>query len=93
MSDEPTEPQAGTGLAAELLHVAKQAAEAGAEVLIKRDAVPNRPNRFDVVIEEEGTYGGQCGEFCGLLHSRQLFEIDAVSRASFDAWLTGQAER
>jgi myo-inositol-1(or 4)-monophosphatase len=38
MSDEPTEPQADTGLAAELLHVAKQAAEAGAEVLIKRDA-------------------------------------------------------
>jgi cytochrome c oxidase subunit II len=58
--------------------------------LIKRDAVPNRPNRFDVVIEEEGTYGGQCGEFCGLLHSGQLFEIDAVSRDRFDAWLTSQ---
>lgn len=58
--------------------------------LIKRDAVPNRPNRFDVVIEEQGTYGGQCGEFCGLLHSRQLFEIDAVSRSHFDAWLTEQ---
>jgi cytochrome c oxidase subunit 2 len=58
--------------------------------LIKRDAVPNRPNRFDVVIEEQGTYGGQCGEFCGLLHSRQLFEIDAVNRSDFDAWLTEQ---
>lgn len=58
--------------------------------LIKRDAVPNRPNRFDVVIEEQGTYGGQCGEFCGLLHSRQLFEINAVSRSHFDAWLTEQ---
>jgi cytochrome c oxidase subunit 2 len=58
--------------------------------LIKRDAVPNHPNRFDVVIEEEGTYGGQCGEFCGLLHSRQLFEIDAVPRAQFDEWLAAQ---
>jgi cytochrome c oxidase subunit II len=58
--------------------------------LIKRDAIPNRPNRFDVVIEEAGTYGGQCGEFCGLLHSRQLFEIDAVSRDQFDAWLAAQ---
>jgi cytochrome c oxidase subunit II len=55
--------------------------------LIKRDAIPNRPNRFDVVIEEEGTYAGQCGEFCGLLHAAQLFQIDAVPAAEFEAWL------
>ncbi len=59
--------------------------------LIKRDAIPNRENRFDVVIEEEATYGGQCGEFCGLLHARQLFEIDAVQPDAFDAWLAEQA--
>ncbi|MEO6577670.1 MAG: cytochrome c oxidase subunit II [Candidatus Limnocylindria bacterium] len=58
--------------------------------LIKRDAVPSRENRFDVVIDEEGTYSGQCGEFCGLLHSRQLFEIDAVSPDAFSAWLAEQ---
>lgn len=56
--------------------------------LIKRDAVPGHPNRFDVTIEEAGTYSGQCGEFCGLLHSRQLFEITAVQPERFDAWLT-----
>lgn len=61
--------------------------------LIKRDAIPNRPNRFDVVIEDEGTYGGQCGEFCGLYHARQLFEIEAVSPAAFDAWLAEQGDR
>lgn len=55
--------------------------------LIKRDAVPTRTNRFDVVIEEEGTYAGQCGEFCGLLHAKQLFAIEAVDGATFDAWL------
>lgn len=59
--------------------------------LIKRDALPTRTNRFDVVIVEEGTYGGQCGEFCGLLHARQLFEIDAVAPAIFDDWLADQA--
>ena len=59
--------------------------------LIKRDAVPNRENRFDVVIEREATYGGQCGEFCGLLHARQLFEIDAIQPEAFDTWLAGQA--
>ncbi len=60
--------------------------------LIKRDAVPNMENRFDVVIEDEATYGGQCGEFCGLLHARQLFEIDAVQPEAFDTWLAEQAD-
>lgn len=59
--------------------------------LIKRDAIPGRANRFDVLIEDEGTYSGQCGEFCGLYHARQLFEIDAVPRAEFDAWLAEQS--
>ncbi len=58
--------------------------------LIKRDAIPGRDNRFDVLIENEGTYSGQCGEFCGLLHSQQLFEIDAVSPDRFDTWLAEQ---
>ncbi|MBW3612486.1 MAG: cytochrome c oxidase subunit II [Chloroflexi bacterium] len=59
--------------------------------LIKRDALPTRKNRFDVVIELAGTYGGQCGEFCGLLHARQLFEIKAVPGDEFDTWLASQA--
>ena len=59
--------------------------------LIKRDAVPGRENRFDVVIEEEGTYTGQCGEFCGLLHSYQLFSIEAVSPDAFEAWIAERA--
>lgn len=59
--------------------------------LIKRDAVPNHPNRFDVVIDEPGTYSGQCGEFCGLLHSGQLFAIEAVQPDAFDDWLADRA--
>jgi cytochrome c oxidase subunit II len=62
------------------------------QFLIKRDAVPNRENRFDVTIEEEGLYGGQCGEFCGLLHARQLFSIEAVSREAYDAWIAEQGQ-
>lgn len=60
------------------------------QFLIKRDAVPNVENRFDVTIEEEGLYGGQCGEFCGLLHSRQTFTIEGVTREAFDAWIEEQ---
>ena len=59
--------------------------------LIKRDAVPGQENRFDVVIEHEGTYTGQCGEFCGLLHSYQLFSIEAESAEAFEAWMSEQA--
>lgn len=59
--------------------------------LIKRDALPHRENRFDVLITEEGTYTGQCAEFCGLLHARQLFSIEAVQRDAFEAWLEEQA--
>lgn len=58
--------------------------------LIKRDAIPTRENRFDVLIEQEGTYGGQCGEFCGLLHARQLFQIEAIGPDEFDAWLDAE---
>jgi cytochrome c oxidase subunit II len=61
--------------------------------LIKRDAVPGQENRFDVVIEDEGTYSGQCGEFCGLLHSYQLFSIEAVSPDEFEGWIDEEAAR
>ena len=57
--------------------------------LIKRDAIPGRESRFDVMIELEGTYSGQCGEFCGLLHARQLFEIEAMAPDDFDSWIAG----
>lgn len=59
--------------------------------LIKRDAVPGQENRLDVVIEDEGTYTGQCAEFCGLLHSYQLFSIEAESGEAFEAWIGEQA--
>jgi cytochrome c oxidase subunit 2 len=55
--------------------------------LIKRDVIPGRTNRFEVTIDEAGTYSGLCGEFCGLLHSRMRFSIDAVTPDEFEAWL------
>ena len=58
--------------------------------LVKRDNVPGRENELTVTITEEGTYGGQCGEFCGLLHYRMGFEIDAVPQQDFDAWLAAE---
>ena len=55
--------------------------------LMKRDVVPGRTTRFDVNIEDTGTYRGVCAEFCGLLHDRMTFSIEAVSPDEFEAWL------
>lgn len=57
------------------------------QFLFKRDAIPGRTSEFDFTIQDPGTYRGQCAEFCGLLHSKMLFTVKAVSRAEFDAWL------
>ena len=58
--------------------------------LMKRDAIPGEPNRFDVTIEEPGTYPGVCAEFCGLLHEAMSFNIEAVQPDVYEAWLNEQ---
>jgi cytochrome c oxidase subunit 2 len=58
--------------------------------LFKRDAIPGRPNTFEFTVEEEGTYRGQCAEFCGVNHDRMTFSVRAVPRAEYEAWLSEQ---
>jgi cytochrome c oxidase subunit 2 len=53
----------------------------------KRDAIPGRVNEFEFTIEQPGTYGGQCAEFCGLLHSQMFFTIRAVEADQYQAWI------
>ena len=60
--------------------------------LLKEDVNPGVQNRIDVTISEEGTYTGQCAEFCGLLHDEMTFTITAVQRDRFEAWLAEQGE-
>ena len=61
------------------------------EFLLKRDAIPGRSNRLPITIDEEGTYGGRCAEFCGLLHYDMPFTIDAVPQDEYEMWLEEQA--
>lgn len=56
----------------------------------KLDAVPGRVNQFEVTITEEGTFGGQCAEFCGLAHDAMYFTVRAVDRATFDQWVADE---
>ena len=62
------------------------------QFLIKRDVVPvgenGEANELEFTITEEGTYTGQCAEFCGQFHADMVFVIDAVSREEYDAWFT-----
>jgi cytochrome c oxidase subunit II len=56
----------------------------------KKDVVPGRVNQFDVLIQQIGTFSGQCAEFCGLGHADMHFSVQAVSQADFDAWVLQQ---
>ncbi len=56
----------------------------------KLDVVPGRINELQVNVEEEGTYGGQCAEFCGLSHADMYFTVRAVDRATFDQWVVDE---
>ena len=58
------------------------------EFLIKRDNIPvgenGRPNELEFTITEEGTYAGQCAEFCGGTHYDMTFTVTAMPRAEYD---------
>jgi cytochrome c oxidase subunit II len=60
------------------------------DFLSKRDVIPGIRNEIDVDVLDEGHYHGQCAEFCGLDHALMTFEVEAVSRAEFRAWITEQ---
>jgi len=58
--------------------------------LVKTDVVPTGdrpPNELEFTVSEAGTYSGQCAEFCGDLHARMTFSVQAMPRTDFDAWL------
>ncbi|HEX5579471.1 MAG TPA: cytochrome c oxidase subunit II [Candidatus Limnocylindria bacterium] len=61
------------------------------QFLIKRDLIPfpegEAPNELEFTVTEEGTYHGQCAEFCGNLHAQMTFSVQAMPRAQYDQWL------
>jgi cytochrome c oxidase subunit 2 len=56
----------------------------------KRDAIPGFINESWALIEEEGTYRGQCAELCGKDHGFMPIVVRAVSPEAFEQWLTEQ---
>lgn len=58
--------------------------------LAKYDAIPGRDQQFEVTIDQPGSYGGQCAEFCGILHYQMPFTVRAVTPAEYATWVQAQ---
>ena len=53
----------------------------------KKDAIPGFINEAWVVIEEPGTYRGQCAELCGQDHGFMPIVVEALPADEYDAWV------
>ncbi len=56
--------------------------------LYQRDITPRKDQVIQFLADREGTYRGQCSQFCGLLHQEMEFEVVVESRAAFNKFLT-----
>src|SRR5205807_8251553 len=52
----------------------------------KVDLIPGQHNVWRFKATKEGTYRGECAEYCGLQHARMNFVLIAQTPASFDTW-------
>ncbi len=58
----------------------------------KTDMIPGRVNRMVIQADRPGVYRGQCAEYCGAQHALMAFDVIAMPRPAFDAWLARLAE-
>lgn len=62
------------------------------EFAVKRDAIPGYIHEAWTLIEEPGTYRGQCTELCGKDHAYMPVVVEAVPEAEFQQWLANKRE-
>lgn len=53
----------------------------------KTDVLPGKELVYEIEDAEEGTYEGQCAEFCGVQHTKMQFTTKVVSNEEYEAWL------
>ena len=53
---------------------------------IKTDAIPGRLNEGWFLVNQTGTYYGQCSELCGVDHAFMPIEVRVVPQAQYDRW-------
>ncbi|MDZ7842486.1 MAG: cytochrome c oxidase subunit II [Gammaproteobacteria bacterium] len=59
---------------------------------VKKDAIPGFVNEVWTLVEEEGTYRGQCAELCGKDHGFMPIVVEAVSQEEFDEWVASRQD-
>jgi len=57
------------------------------ELAVKQDVVPGFINDSWAIIEETGTYRGQCAELCGKDHGFMPIVVEAVTQGEYEQWL------
>ncbi|HEX2044538.1 MAG TPA: cytochrome c oxidase subunit II [Gaiellaceae bacterium] len=63
------------------------------ELTGKRDAIPGRTTTLRFRPTEEGTFEGKCAELCGALHPVMPTDVEVVSAAAYERWLSEQADQ
>ncbi len=56
----------------------------------KLDMIPGRTNRLVLVAEREGSWRGQCAEYCGTAHAQMALHFVAQPAVDFERWRDGQ---
>jgi cytochrome c oxidase subunit 2 len=54
----------------------------------KIDAIPGRTNTLLIQATAEGTYRGECAEYCGAQHAHMAFVVVAERAEKYRAWLS-----
>ena len=57
---------------------------------IKQDVIPGYINDSWAIIEEPGTYRGQCAELCGKDHGFMPIVVEAVTQSEYEKWIAGK---
>jgi cytochrome c oxidase subunit II len=56
----------------------------------KTDLIPNRTNSMWIDPRQEGTFLGNCAEYCGTQHANMLLRVIVQSQANFANWTARQ---
>src|SRR6266478_4301449 len=56
----------------------------------KTDLIPNRTNNMWIDPRQEGTFLGNCAEYCGMQHANMLLRVVVQSPGDFEKWTAAQ---
>ncbi len=57
---------------------------------IKRDAIPGILNELWTIVDQPGTYRGQCTELCGMDHGFMPVVVEVMDENAYDSWYAEQ---